>query len=106
MEKKCENCAFCTPKPEQMNFLPNDFICGSSRSKWHGYCPVNGVCEHYTEPTGKTVEEVLKEDVQAKKVIEGILSIMSQMRNNNDLTDEFMKRDAAVLKDYGVKDNE
>lgn len=105
IEKKCENCIFCTSKPEHMNFLPNDFVCGSFHSKWHGYWPINGCCEHFSAPTGKTVEEFLKDDEQAKNVIEGMLTMMGGIWNK-DFIEGFMKQDAAILSDYGVGDKE
>lgn len=101
MEKKCENCVFCTPTPKNMA-LPNNFICGSCHSKWHGYWPINGSCDHFSEPTGKTIEEYLKDNEQAKKAIEGMLAMVRGIWSK-DLVDGFMKQDAAVLSDYMVE---
>lgn len=103
IQEKCENCIFCTPTPKNMA-LPNDFICGSFHSKWLGYWPINGCCEHFSAPTGKTVEEFLKDDEQARKVIDCMLTMMSGIWNK-DFLKGFMKQDAAVLSDYGIGEN-
>lgn len=101
MEKKCENCVFCAEKPEQLSFLPNDWICGYSMSKWFNYWPPTGVCEHYSEPTGRTVEEVLGE--RGKQAYEGLKMLLNAMWGNNssdEYIEKFLQEDSAVLGKY------
>ena len=101
MENKCENCVFCTKKPEHLSFLPNDWICGSYQSKWFNYWPPTGVCENYTQPTGKTVAEVLGE--RGKQAYEGLKLLLNAMWENNsseEYIDKFMQEDSAILYAY------
>lgn len=107
VEKKCENCVFCKQKPEYMNYLPSDFICGLFHSKWHGYWPYNDCCcEYFTEPTGKTVEDVFRDNEQMKQRFDSLLSMMGGVWKfgNKDVIDGFMKQDAAVLSSYEIKE--
>lgn len=100
-EKKCENCVFCAPKPENMQFLPNDWVCGSISSKWRGYWSPTGCCERFREPTGKTVEEVIGE--RGKGAFEGLTMILNALWSGNsvnDYIDKFLKEDSAILEDY------
>lgn len=98
MEKKCETCVFCTQKPENLSFLPNEWICGCFSCKWFNYWPPTGVCENYAEPTGKTVEEVLGE--LGKQAYDGVRTLLSAMWGNNssdEYVEKFMQEDSAVL---------
>lgn len=98
VEKKCENCVFCTEKPKQLSFLPNDWICGCFMSKWFNYWPTTGVCEHYSEPTGRTVEEVLGE--RGKQAVEGMSMFLNAMWGNDSSIEHvknFLQQDSAVI---------
>lgn len=107
MEKKCENCVFCAPKPDNLSFMPNDWVCGSLKSKWRGYWPPTGVCENYKDPTGKTIEEVLGNS--GKGALEGLQMMLNAMWGNNSTNDyvkKFLKEDSAILDEYcQVMDN-
>ena len=98
MEKKCENCVFCTEKPKQLSFLPNDWICGNYKSKWFNYWPPNGVCEMHTEPTGKTVAEVVGD--RGMQAYEGLKMLFNAVCGNNaadEYIDKFLQQDSSIL---------
>lgn len=98
MEKKCETCVFCTQRPENLSFIPNEWICGNSASKWFNYWPPTGVCEKHSEPTGKTVAEILGD--HGKQAIEGMSMLLNAMWGNNSCNkcvEKFLQEDSAII---------
>lgn len=100
--KKCENCVFCSKKPEGLEFLPNNWVYDSVRSKWRGYWPVSGCCEFYTEPAGKTVREVIGEKgEEIVLMFSNFLSIAWNGVDANERAEIVLNQDSAILSDYG-----
>lgn len=98
-EIKCKNCVFCSEKQEYMKTLPNDFVCGSIKSKWRGFWPPNGECDRYAEPTGIKVKDVINEGT--KNIINNFLNALSVFEiDKNEIIEKFYESDSAILKDY------
>lgn len=100
MDKKCGNCVFCQKKPEDLAFLPNDWICECPYSKWRGYWPPTGTCDNYVEPTGRSVAEVLGE--KRDMILEKIKTVLNDMgeESSDELIEAFLKKDSAILDDF------
>lgn len=106
MDKKCETCVFCTQKPIFLKHLPNDWLCSCNHSKWKGYWPTTGVCEMHSEPTRKTIKEVLSEK-QLETMKKLYLGLACMFKQPEEGWETWINQDSAVLTDYGFsKDGE